>query len=1657
MKTLRGFIINTLFFGRGKDMKHHSMRALALVLSVLLAIGCVPFTASAEEPALPASDLSNLAYILNNGNDTDLRIVYLGGSVTAGAGATKANEGSWRALVGKWFTETVGEGSVYGKTVTNIDAGIGATGSFFGAYRFYRDGHCDEGAPDVLFIEYSINDGYDSINGTDAAIYYESILRQAYAVNPKIQIIPVFTTDVSFANAYLKNGTEGGACFEAHRRLAEHYNLPQLNVGRALVDVMAEESGQTSFTANDAIWKKYITDSCHPNDAGYVIYAKTITDYLEKQLFSNEVVRTGTYTDIVLPETTYSDASKLILNGRYISFKDAGFTQKDLNGFTLNARSGESVKASSNGTITSNNRNASFAYTFKGRGTGFYNFGYPASGSLKWTITAVDDESITYSGKTSLIKNYSTGLPIPAAIINGLADREWRAEYVLDQNAGGVRADLRYIYVDGDPSTVHPATAPDTKVIYLPTVVKASDLSSGCSLDGAGTFDAAADFHGLSARALTPKTSSTGTIGLNWWGCVDYSISFPGTKYIAVTYYYEDTAESAENQVAFRICQVNNVGNDALNWITGGGEDADYLYTQRSAPVVTNKWVTQYFDYTETAAWLAETYPGMILKQVYFYPYGTEAKGNTVPAGQVAYLNNISFHQEMPILYNTSGERTLQNDGSAIAYVSETGSVTVGGKTYEAYEAIADAIKALSPVGGTIYFTGTQVFSDTSEARGKITLIGLDSTAYLTNQKLEIYGGDTEFDNLTMAGAGWESWTRTNGNVLTFGKNFKSEKTIYYGQSNNGKANKIDFHNGSFGEGGAAAEYGRTHTVTGDTIYNYYGGSFNHIRVISRNGKGTADGGIQTVNGDIYLNIYGGSFVSVFPATTTAVLNGSAFINVSGGKFKGDFSYGSAQDFVTSDTRRMRVNGDYVLLFNNAEIKAAGGSLAGRSIGITQNQPLILSGKKIIISNNHELASDTGLNLSGNLADVVLTVSGGKAELVRGENGICTSYTLTPDKEGDAPYANGVKLLPDEGGFYTLNAGTTEIVFRADDSIDVIYADGSGNTVETIGSANNSITLPVNPFTKSGYTFAGWRTEGDDTVYAPGDTYLLGETAVTFTARWLENSEVPVLYVKQSAERSGLGLTADAPVKTIKEAINIAGADRDFTIMFLDDYNESQASDYAVTGANHTGTITFSSAENGSLGWVAQFCTKGPAIFENINFKIRANNNFIVNDQNPVVFGKNVKILPYSGTTTHRPKLHMGRQNGNTSFQNFRMDSGSVNIAYIGPFYNSQGTTRTCDGAKVTVNGGTLDSLILGPDSYGSVTGGVRFTGTVTVLYSGGKINSITKGPRAVSYADTQFIANNGLTFPALPSETDNGKRYIINSAVGGTVTDTDTVGTFKIVSQSGALFIDGERTAITDNDLYTLTPGTHTVTYGSTVVITEDGNGSYIDEAAGSITVGKDSIAAFTESSILSRDGALFIGWFKGEEAVKNGDALRKGDVLTAHFLPIRTESQFNVLGAQVRLTGEEGLRFVHEFTMDLYNALRSSGVAFMQSTVSSDANIGTGFVILPESYLSEGEALTMETASAHTVPAKNIFAADENAFRYTVCVTGIVSENYTRRYAVVPYITYNTANGVSYTFYGEQYATSIAAVAKAALADESATFTDAQIERLNALAKDA
>jgi lysophospholipase L1-like esterase len=83
--------------------------------------------------------------------DKKLNIVYFGGSVTAGYGSTDKEKYSWRALSAKWFRENFPEANI-----RDVNTAIGESGTFLGVYRLERD--ILSQAPDLLFIEYAIND-----------------------------------------------------------------------------------------------------------------------------------------------------------------------------------------------------------------------------------------------------------------------------------------------------------------------------------------------------------------------------------------------------------------------------------------------------------------------------------------------------------------------------------------------------------------------------------------------------------------------------------------------------------------------------------------------------------------------------------------------------------------------------------------------------------------------------------------------------------------------------------------------------------------------------------------------------------------------------------------------------------------------------------------------------------------------------------------------------------------------------------------------------------------------------------------------------------------------------------------------------------------------------------------------------------------------------------------------------------------------------------------------------------------------------------------------------------------------------------------------------------------------------------------------------------
>ncbi len=279
-------------------------KIISLFLVCLLLISVFSFEiVAAEKP----DALVNTLYRLQSG---DFTVGYFGGSVTYGSGATDHNNTSWRGITREWFKTQFPNA-----TVNEVAAAIGDTGSIYGLYRA-DDQLIKEKAPDLCFIEFAINDSYDSgatvnyVSGGTIHNSYtntEAIIQKIYASNPKSDIVLVVTGD----NASLKPETTSdtpvfGTAFTA---LAKHYNLPIMYVGRELAKTIYAGNGNVWPSTTDDVWKKYYSDLVHPADAGYTHYANTIINYLDSQLNSGYNTTADDYADKYIPEVTYAKAN----------------------------------------------------------------------------------------------------------------------------------------------------------------------------------------------------------------------------------------------------------------------------------------------------------------------------------------------------------------------------------------------------------------------------------------------------------------------------------------------------------------------------------------------------------------------------------------------------------------------------------------------------------------------------------------------------------------------------------------------------------------------------------------------------------------------------------------------------------------------------------------------------------------------------------------------------------------------------------------------------------------------------------------------------------------------------------------------------------------------------------------------------------------------------------------------------------------------------------------------------------------------------------------------------------------------------------------------------------------------------------------------------
>lgn len=211
--------------------------------------------------------LNNTLYRLLH--DKRLTVGYLGGSITEGTGASSP-ERCWRGLTTAWLKATFPD-----CRIDEVNAAIGGTGSSLGIYRMDKD--LLSKSPNLVFVEFTVNDAsyaFDEILSDS-----ETIVRKIYEKDPTTEIIYVHT-----ATKFVSTRISAGMSIPsrtAHSAVMYHYGIPQINVGEIL---------RSRIISEGVDWQRYTTDTTHPNDEGYRIYADTICEFLGKALLGKSSV-----------------------------------------------------------------------------------------------------------------------------------------------------------------------------------------------------------------------------------------------------------------------------------------------------------------------------------------------------------------------------------------------------------------------------------------------------------------------------------------------------------------------------------------------------------------------------------------------------------------------------------------------------------------------------------------------------------------------------------------------------------------------------------------------------------------------------------------------------------------------------------------------------------------------------------------------------------------------------------------------------------------------------------------------------------------------------------------------------------------------------------------------------------------------------------------------------------------------------------------------------------------------------------------------------------------------------------------------------------------------------------------------------------------------
>ena len=184
------------------------------------------------------------------------RVAFIGGSITEMDG--------YRPMVAdilkKRFPETAFD---------FVNAGIASTCSTTGAFRFASDVLAG-GAPDLLFVEFAVNDDQDAAHTRVECIRgMEGMTRQALRANPKMDIVITYFVNEGMMKTFRAGGVP--LPVEAQEVVAKYYGISTIHLG---AEVTAE------ITDGKLTWEQY--GGVHPAPFGNAIAARMIDELFSR-------------------------------------------------------------------------------------------------------------------------------------------------------------------------------------------------------------------------------------------------------------------------------------------------------------------------------------------------------------------------------------------------------------------------------------------------------------------------------------------------------------------------------------------------------------------------------------------------------------------------------------------------------------------------------------------------------------------------------------------------------------------------------------------------------------------------------------------------------------------------------------------------------------------------------------------------------------------------------------------------------------------------------------------------------------------------------------------------------------------------------------------------------------------------------------------------------------------------------------------------------------------------------------------------------------------------------------------------------------------------------------------------------------------------------